>query len=468
MTIFPLKFTRLAADYLFVDDAGGYFRADHHFLDRYATDNLTGSDADFLLKNGHAFEEVDDAAYQGFSYRWAQRLHRPQGLNYVILVPTLRCNLACGYCQVSRVNEKTSGFDWTDDMLAQVLRFLDGMDCTDAKIEFQGGEPLLRLDLLQKVREFARSKFRDVTFTVCSNLQSVSDEAWAFLDAPDTFVSTSLDGDLSVHQRQRTVTSAKTEQFVSNLTNAIARLGQSRVSALPTLDINNLPAPKEIIETFGSFGFRSVFLRPINHQGFARKRYQTIGQEERWNDYHGRFVDALIEHNWTAAVPVEEFYFTHCLRRVLRGGHNNHVDLRNPNVLGMDYLVIDFDGTLYPTDEARMVTRVGQIDLSVGTIWDGIDQSKLDVLNEEATNTFHPDCIHCPYQAACGIDVIDDLSRYGRIDMPKHDTAFCRRHTAIFERIFKLLYSDDEKVHKSLAIWAGFPEFEPSLAPVLV
>lgn len=467
MTVFPLKFARLDADYLFADDAGGYFRADRRFLDRYARDNLSASDTAFLLRNGHAFESVDDTTYLGFSYRWAQRLHRPQGLNYVILVPTLRCNLACGYCQVSRVNENAAGFDWTDDMLAKVLCFLDGMDPTNAKIEFQGGEPLLRLDLLQAVRDFARNKFKDVTFTVCSNLQSVSQEAWAFLDAPDTFLSTSLDGHLSVHQRQRTVTSTDTEQFVSNLRNATVCLGEGKVSALPTLDINNLPTPKDIIETYGSFGFRSIFLRPINHQGFARKRYQTIGLEQRWNEYHGEFIDALIEHNWTAAVPTEEFYFTHCLRRILRGGHNNHVDLRNPNILGSDYLVIDFDGTFYPTDEARMVTRVGQMDLSVGNIWDGIDQAKLNALNEEATNTFHPDCIHCPYQAACGTDVIDDLSRYGRIDMPKHHTAFCQRHTAIFEKVFKLLYSDDEKVRKSLAVWAGVPEFDTSLAPVL-
>jgi His-Xaa-Ser system radical SAM maturase HxsB len=467
MTVFPLKFAPLVDGYLFADDAGGYFLANRDFLDRYAADGLTGSDTAFLLNNGHAFEEVDDPAYLGFSYRWAQRLHRPQGLDYVILVPTLRCNLACGYCQVSRVNEGASGFDWTDDTLDKVLQFLGGMDPASAKIEFQGGEPLLRLDLLQRVRDFARNKFAAVTFTVCTNLQSVSEEMWTFLDAPDTFVSTSLDGDLSAHRRQRTITSVDTMQFVSNLRQAIGRLGQHKVSALPTLDINSLPTPGEIIEAFGSFGFRSIFLRPINHQGFARKRYNTIGSEQRWNDYHGRFIDALIEHNWTAPVPVEEFYFTHCLRRVLRGGHNQHVDLRNPNILGSDYLVIDFDGTFYPTDEARMVTRVGQIDLSIGDLWNGLNQEKLDVLNEESSNSFHPDCIHCPYQAACGIDVVDDLSRYGRIDLPKRDTAFCRRHTAIFGKIFELLYSKDEKVQKSLAAWAGIPEFDAALAPSL-
>ncbi|WFU06742.1 His-Xaa-Ser system radical SAM maturase HxsB (plasmid) [Rhizobium sp. CB3171] len=466
MTVFPLKFKPFGAGYLFADDAGGYFKADVRFLNRYATGKLMAVDRDFLEANGHAFNEIGDPAYMGFAYRWAQRLHRPQELNYVILVPTLRCNLACAYCQVSRVNESTLGFDWTDETLERVLRFLDAMTSASVKIEFQGGEPLLRLDLLEKVRAFARRKFQEVSFTVCTNLQSVSEEAWDFLDAPDVFVSTSLDGELSTHERQRTANAHDTQQFVSNLSYAIERLGQGKVSALPTLDINKLPSASEIINTFGRFGFRSIFLRPVNHQGFARKRFQTTGLEDKWSAYHADFIDALIEHNWTAAQPVEEFYFTHCLRRVLRGGHNQHVDLRNPNILGRDYIVIDYDGTFYPTDEARMVTRVGQVDLSIGDLWNGIDQSKLDVLNEESSNSFHPDCIHCPYQAACGADVVDDLSRYGRIDLPKADTAFCRRHTAIFDKIFELLYSDDEKVQKSLAVWAGIPELDPSLSPV--
>ncbi|AGB73684.1 MULTISPECIES: His-Xaa-Ser system radical SAM maturase HxsB [Rhizobium] len=466
MTVFPLKFKPFGAGYLFADDAGGYFKADAHFLNRYATGKLTALDRGFLEANGHAFNEIDDPAYMGFAYRWAQRLHRPQELNYVILVPTLRCNLACAYCQVSRVNESTPGFDWTDETLERVLRFLDAMTSASVKIEFQGGEPLLRLDLLEKVRDFARRKFQEVFFTVCTNLQSVSEEAWDFLDASDVFVSTSLDGEFSTHERQRTVNAKDTQQFVSNLSYAIERLGQGKVSALPTLDINQLPSVSEIIDTFGRFGFRSIFLRPVNHQGFARKRFQTTGLEDKWNAYHADFIDALIEDNWTAGQPVEEFYFTHCLRRVLRGGHNQHVDLRNPNILGRDYIVIDYDGTFYPTDEARMVTRVGQVDLSIGNLCDGIDQSKLDVLNQESSNSFHPDCIHCPYQAACGADVVDDLSRYGRIDLPKADTAFCRRHTAIFDKIFELLYSADEKVQKSLAFWAGIPEFDPSLAPV--
>jgi wyosine [tRNA(Phe)-imidazoG37] synthetase (radical SAM superfamily) len=33
------------------------------------------------------------------------------------VIPTLRCNLACSYCQVARAPEGAPGFDWSDEMV---------------------------------------------------------------------------------------------------------------------------------------------------------------------------------------------------------------------------------------------------------------------------------------------------------------------------------------------------------------
>ncbi|WP_430259469.1 His-Xaa-Ser system radical SAM maturase HxsB [Neorhizobium sp. IRS_2294] len=465
MTVFPLKFRQTAdGDVLFCDDAGGFFKSDDAFLSRYAHDQFTADDDAFLLRNGHAFEEVGDLAYSGFEYRFASRLYAPGPLDYIILVPTLRCNLACGYCQVSRVNENTPGFDWSNQTLEAVLSFLGTITAPKIKIEFQGGEPTLRLDILSTVRDFCRSRFERCEFVVCTNLQDVSDEVWSFLSLTDVYVSTSLDGDVSTHELQRTFKSARTAQFVENLDAAIARLGNGKVSALPTIDPRRPPEPKSVIEAYTSRGMNSIYLRPVNYQGFARKRYDARASSSAWNAYHSSFIDELVEFNFTAEVPAEEYYFVHCLRRILRAGHNGHVDLRNPNIVGHGYVVIDHDGKIYPTDEARMVSRVGQFDLSMGDVFTGMTMATVDALNEEASNNFHPDCVHCTYQAYCGIDLVDDLSRYGRIDLPKDQTDFCQRHLALFDKIFAMIYSDDPKIRKSLAIWAGVPSFDASIA----
>ena len=466
MTVWPLRFAEIGQDaLLFCDEAGSFFRSDDGFLTRYAKAELSEQDRQFLVDRGHAFVHEGDRHYFGFAARWAKRQFLPGPMDYIILVPTLRCDLACSYCQVSRANENARGFDWSETTLDATLALLDRLSTKRIKIEFQGGEPLLKLDLLERVRDFCRKKFASAEFVVCTNLQNVSDEAWTFLDAPDTYVSTSFDGDVLTHTRQRTFDPARTAAFIGNLERAISMFGPKKLSALPTIDPNDAPSPETIIASYARFGIRSIYLRPVNYQGFARKRFGR-GNEAQWNDYYSQFIEALLVHNASSDTIMEEYYFTHCLRRIFRGGHHGHVDLRNPNLLGMDYLVVDFDGTLYPTDEARMMTRVGQIDLSIGSVSTGIDQGKLATLNEAADNNFHEDCSHCAYQPFCGTDLIDDLSRYNRIDLPKHETAFCRRHTAIFAKVFELIYRGDEAARRSLAAWLDVPAFEPALAPV--
>src|SRR5262245_49906324 len=100
MNVWPLKFREQAdRTILFADDAGGFFVSDAAFLARYASGDLTPHDHAFLKAGGHGFDQDGDPAWVSFAYRWARRQSRPQQLCYVILVPTLRCNLSCSYCQ---------------------------------------------------------------------------------------------------------------------------------------------------------------------------------------------------------------------------------------------------------------------------------------------------------------------------------------------------------------------------------
>jgi His-Xaa-Ser system radical SAM maturase HxsB len=467
MNVWPLKFREMSDGLtLFADDAGGFFKADDGFLDRYATDDLSAADKTFLKEASHGFERERDLPWTSFAYRWARRQSRPQKMNYMILVPTLRCNLACGYCQVSRAPEKARGFDWSDETLAGVLSFLAGLEGPDVKIEFQGGEPLLRIDLLEAVRDFCREKFSQSQFVVCTNLQRLDARAWAFLDANDTFISTSLDGDRLTHERQRTHDDGATDAFFRNLEAAAGRYPEGKISALPTVDVANPPDFEALLDNYERYGIRSVYLRPINHQGFARKLHQGDDVLARWNRLHSEFIDLLIARNHRTGRLVEEYYFSQCLKRVLRFDADNHVDIRNPNFFASDYVVIDHDGLFYPTDEARMLSRIGRIDLSIGDVSAGIDRSKVDVLNSAAFNHFDPDCIHCAYQPFCGTDVIDDISRYGRIDVPRPDTWFCGRHLAVFDKVFEVLYRNDEPARASLAAWLGVAVWDDGMAPV--
>ena len=468
MQIWPLRFRELPEQRIFMsDDSGSYFLANRAFVDRYARDEITDSDTDFLLQKGHAFQEVGDLSHTAFLARWAQRQYTSDGFAYIILIPTLRCDLKCSYCQVSRAPLAAKGFDWDERTLEQVLAFLDSLPVEEIQIEFQGGEPFLRLDHLNTVAEYARKRFRSVRFVVCSNLQTLNDDILAFLANEDVLISTSLDGSNQVHTRNRTGHAELTKEFQRNLTRVLELVGLDRVSALPTINVEHPPVPEDIIAAYENFGFKSLYLRPVNYQGFARKSHPSSRTSDSWTGYYNKFIATLIAHNARTGKVMEEFYLAHSLRRILAPGADNHTDLRNPNIPTGANAVIDFNGLIYPSDEARMLARIRQTDLSIGSVSDGLDLDKLALITPSYINNFDSDCIHCPYQPFCGTDPIDDLSRYGRIDLPKHKSWFCQRHLAIFDLVIDLLYKRDPAVEFTLCEWLGLEAIPEALRPTV-
>lgn len=455
MNFVPLRTRHLGGDQvLCVQDTGRFFRTAPPFLTRLVGERLSLDDHAFLAGESHFLRDGDALGQAAYLYGLAERAAHAGPLDYLILVPTLRCNLSCSYCQVSRAGIRQPGFDWSDATLDAVLALLDSLPGERIKIEFQGGEPTLRPDLLRAVIERCQ-RFYERQFVICTNLQTLDDEILALFDNPELYISTSLDGDLLTHQRQRTDTEAATDQFLTNLEFVIARYGAEKISALPTVDPLAPPSIDTLIDSYASLGLDSIFLRPINYQGFARKRHRdSREQSESWRAYHEAFVRALIARNWAdRSRVIEETYTSICLRRIFQPGTDRHVDLRNPNPLGQDYVVIDYDGLAYPTDEARMLSRSGVIDLAIGDVFSGWAGERRDLLNAHASNFDDPACQRCTYQPYCGRDLVDDLARYGRIDVPRLDTDFCRRHLHLFDLLFRLIYEDDPAVRYSLSRW---------------
>lgn len=456
MISFPLRSRTVAGLGSIVANKAGRFFVSNETKDWNDEQNLSDGAQEFLEKYGHSAAAISNLTAVSHTFQTQARDTRLANLDYLILVPTLRCNLTCSYCQVSRADIGQFGYDWTAEILEQLLIQIDGLKADSIKIEFQGGEPTLRLDLVRAVIERC-DRFIVKEFVICTNLSTLSDELLALLDRPDVSLSTSLDGDAFVHTSQRTQSQADTNQFLDNLGVVIARYGSGKVSALPTINPDQPPGIDNLIDAYTQYGFTSIYLRPINYHGFARKRHPSSRDEHGiWWQYYDTCIDRIIDRNFEDRSQVlDESYLSLCLRRIFRIGLDRHVDLRNPNPVGVDYIVVDYDGRIYPTDEARMLSRSGVIDLCIGDTQNGYDSEMRRTLDKHSTTHGDPACDACVYQPYCGRDLIDDLSRYGRIDLPRQDTFFCRKHLHIFDLCMRLIYSDDPKVQYSLAKWLG-------------
>ena len=102
---------RLLKDkHLTTNDGGSFLLSSKPFK------SLVGSEKDMplLLKAGMGYLKENDVYDLGYKYKKFVKKSTPQELNYFIIVPTLRCNLACSYCQVSRAHEGAQGFDWDE------------------------------------------------------------------------------------------------------------------------------------------------------------------------------------------------------------------------------------------------------------------------------------------------------------------------------------------------------------------
>jgi His-Xaa-Ser system radical SAM maturase HxsB len=461
---FNARRRRVGSGVLHVDDAGRFLLAGNELDARLVSGELSADDILLLRETGHL--RLSALEQRAAAFARARRRCLPGALDYLILVPTLRCNLACSYCQVSRADLGAHGYDWSEQTLAAVRQLVGGLQARAVKIEFQGGEPTLRPDLIRAVIDAVPDGV-NATFVICTNLQHVDDDVLALFDRGDVQISTSLDGAAEVHGRQR-LGSTSADPFLGTLDRLLARYGHGKISALPTVDPASPPDVDGLIDAYASRGLNAIFLRPINYQGFARKRHGYARElEASWREYHERFIMRLIERNSADRSRVlEETYFSLLLRRIFRPGEDRHVDLRNPNPVGRDYVVIDFDGRAYPTDEARMLTRSGVIDLSIGDLVSGWDTPERAALDAASTNDGDPACEACVYRPFCGRDLVDDIARYGRIDLPRHETEFCRRHLHLFDLAFDLVHSADEAVRYSLRRWLGLAGDEVVLGVV--
>lgn len=462
----PLRFRDVEADasrMLFTTDTGRSFLGSTFFLENYIRGELSKEQANFLGRFGPSIEELDEPSSINYLYNLSQRQSIRTKLDYFILVPTLRCNLSCSYCQVSRVSEKATGFDWSDKITDAAINMIRESSAQNVKIELQGGEPTLRLDVAETILESVEPYKNSVEMVICTNLSEVSSRLENLLARGNVYISTSIDGNVVRQAKQRTELIETAEAFFENVDHIINQFGIEKISALPTIDPRNPPSYDEIYDAFVSRGFHSVFLRPVNFQGFARKQHaHSIGRDKSWSDYYKGFVRYLIAKGGETDFAVHEFYFVQLLRRIFRARENGHVDLRNPSLFGVDYIVVDYDGRLFPTDEARMLDRIGEVDLSIGDVFAGVDHDKRAMLSDAAFNDDEPDCCHCAFQPYCGSDMIDAISRYGRVDIPRSDTVFCRNQLDLFDFAFGMLSDPTPDERKALTRWLELPE--PPLA----
>ena len=468
-SLLPFRFERYyEEEYILTNEIGEYVFLNVDDFYKFINKELDTNSETFLeleSKQIATRDKVEDVVNMlATKYRTKKSILRDFTTLHMV-VPTLRCNSSCIYCQVARKDMDATSVDMSKETAKKVVKLIFQSPSPFIKIEFQGGDPSTNFPMVKFIIEEAETlnilKKRNLEFVICTNISLLDEEMVQYLKKHNCQVSTSLDGPADLHNANRPLqNTTKTHEIFEENLQMIRRIfgNNDCVSALMTTSKYSLGRFKEIIDEYVRLGFNSIFLRSLNPYGFAKQYKDKIAYpiEEFLKNYK-EGLDYIIELNKKGTFFVEGFAAL-LLRRMLTPFATGFVDLQSPAGVGISGAIYDYDGNVYIADEARMMARFKNYSFLLGnantnTYQEMFNGELLHSVLEKSCIECLPACSKCAYQPYCGADPVRNLSEQGDIVGFRPTNEMCRKTKSIIKYLFELLRSGDKETERILWSW---------------
>lgn len=465
--LLPFRFTPLDAErYVLTNMVGEFVIAERPDLEQFARGTLPADVPLFQdLKAKHFLQDSDSSvAIDLLALKTRTKLAPLANFTTLhLFVTTLRCDHSCPYCQVSRANDDRREFDMSEDTARRAVDLAFRSPSPVLKFEFQGGESLLNLSIIQFIINEAKARNategRDIQFVIATNLALLSDEAIALAREHDILISTSLDGPEDLHNRNRPRPGANSYQRTIEGVHRVRReLGRDRVGALMTTTAAGLDKVRDIVDEYVAQDFTGIFLRPLSPYGFALKTkfYQSYNQD-RWLKFYFEGLDYILDMN-LKGFHFTEYYAAIVLRKMLTPFQPGYVDLQSPSGAGISAVVYNYDGKVYASDESRMLAEMGDDSFCIGNVHTDTyeDIFLSDRLLEALDSTFAasvPMCSWCAFEPYCGSDPVYHHATQADMVGKKPLSGYCNRNMAIFRGLILRMEANPE-VRRVFERWA--------------
>ncbi len=313
-----------------------------------------------------------------------QNVYDTRGFSLTIL-PTLDCNLGCKYCFEMRkpihMDEKVE-----ERLVEFVSENIEAMECKYFFVSWYGGEPLLKLDVIERLTEKFKNlcKERNCIYSasMVSNGTLITEEvAKRLSEMGITDVQVTLDGDPETHNVRRPYLDGR-ESF-EDILNGIKNLAKFKIPISMRVNIDRTNRDLDLV-FLEEYGLMEILQRDENgiHFGFVRPCTSTCGCSENECFTHMEFYE--IENR---------------LRRELFEKYNIESRFYPSPVYGCVATtpygyVVGPRGELYKCWE-----DVGKESEEVGNIFNGVrmDKHHLDHLMLELDE----ECLNCKFLPLC-------------------------------------------------------------------
>ena len=192
-----------------------------------------------------------------------------------------------------------------------------------------------------------------------------------------------------------------------------------------------------------------IHLRPLNPFGFATKTWHKIGYSpDEFNQMYVAALDEIIQRNRDGVEIIEGTAATF-LKKMLTPDDPNFVDIRSPVGSGTGQIAYSYDGTIYPSDEGRMVAAM---DDDIFAIWHVAHSSYEELVNHPTVKAIAvaslvdnlpmcSDCYNAPY---CGVRPLQNYMNSGDLFGQRPNTPKCNEHMFLTKTLFERLANDDD------------------------
>lgn len=465
--ILPFQFKRMPdTEVLMVNECGDFLfipPADFDIFVRYQMDTAHPRFLDLKSRLFLAQNELN-VSLQKIAARYRTRKAFLRDFTSLhMMVITLRCNQRCEYCQVSCADEDAYKYDMAINTARSVVDIILQSPTMHPKIEFQGGEPLLNWDIIAYTvlyaKDIAEQQGKKVEFVICTNLIAITEEQLLFCLKHKIAISTSLDGPEELHDtcRRTRIDGGTYSLFMKKLSLAREILGSDSVDALMTTSACSLNKLKDVVEEYLRQNMNGIFIRSLNPYGFAAEQDVRLGysMEDFVNKYF-EVLDHIIHINRQRFFP--EHFATLLFSRILTPFATGFVDLQSPSGAGIGGVIYDFDGSVFPSDEARMLARMGDRHFFLGNVMQNsyseiFTGQRLKAITTQACVETTPPCAWCVYQAYCGTDPVRNYLETGYEVRNMADSPFCVKHKLIFDGLFTRLRAADDQTQDIIWSW---------------
>ncbi len=376
-----------------------------------------------------------------------------------MFVTTLRCDHSCSYCQVSHRSETVIGCDMSVEVAERAIDFMFRSPSPAIKVEFQGGESLLNFERVRQivlaVEERNSQEGRDIEYVITSNLSALTDQILDFCFEHGVYFSTSLDGPRDLHNANRPRPGHDSyEEVTEGIRRVREALGPFKVSALMTTTRASLTRARDIVDEYVQQGLSAIFLRTINPYGLA-----AAGQGysvDEWLTFYREALGYIIELA-AGGVCLREEYASLILRKMLTPYSTGYVDLQSPAGIGIAGIIFHYDGSVYCSDEARMLAEMGDQRFRMGSLLEDsyddvmLNEPFLETLNESIAESC-PQCADCAVLPYCGSDPVRHYRAQGDVVGFKPTSDFCRKHMGIVKHLVTLV-EDSPTASRVLRSW---------------